>query len=221
MKKTRKAASLAATLITFGWLAGGANAALVISAVESGGNVVFSWGGGTLADSAIDVSALASSTDVYTEFANPGDNLGSTHAATGGLSSPSEGASFPMNGYNVPPATILSFGVSGRFENGIPFGSPLAIGQNSAPIDTSVSNIFALPATYTSMSILPSGSLTFIGETFASMGLTPTNINWVDWGAPGGDDLIQLQFSPVPEPSSTLLLGFATLCLVARRKRTT
>ena len=68
----------------------------------------------------------------------------------------------------------------------------------------------------------PTGFVTFTGQTFASMGLdahTPNTVIdlWAAQATPGSNDLVQ--FTVVPEPSTTALLGLGGLALIIRRRK--
>ena len=75
-----------------------------------------------------------------------------------------------------------------------------------------------VPSGYTSGNPL-SGSSTYSGVTFASLGVTPGTFVW-SWGSGGSADSITLNI--IPEPSTALLFATAAgfLSLALRRHRT-
>ncbi len=69
----------------------------------------------------------------------------------------------------------------------------------------------------------PSGTFTWNGTTLAGIGLsalttTPTTV-WTITEAGGSGDTIQFALAPVPEPSTTALLGLGGLALILRRRK--
>lgn len=81
------------------------------------------------------------------------------------------------------------------------------------------SNTLIVPSGYISGAPL-SASNTFLGHSFASLGLVPGTYVWT-WGSGVHADSLTIRIGavPVPEPSSILLIGTALAAGVAARKR--
>jgi hypothetical protein len=120
---------------------------------------------------------------------------------------------------------VGTFQLIDGYDAPIAFSGPLSIGTGGDiffPTSGSgdqfgtdfVFRTLVVPAGYTSGSAL-SGSSTYAGESFASIGLTPGTYVW-SWGSGGSADSLTLI---VPEPSAVLLLatGFAALAWRVRR----
>lgn len=155
--------------------------AIIVTATETGGDVVFSGGGSA------DLTGLSYST--------------TTNVTSGAIP---DGPVFYMNaGSNVDVFTGLS-GPSDFGTNNI-----LAASSSSGDVfGLSSSTSILLPDNYVSGAIL-SAAMTFNGQTFASMGLTPGTYVW-SWGAGGaGNDSLTLQIgdADVPEPAMIALMG--------------
>jgi hypothetical protein len=180
-----------------------AEASVVIDVSEVGGNVV-ATGGGT-----VGLAGLAPfGTAPGTAFMNPWFG----NVDIGGIS----GTYLEITEYN---------GVTGPTS----FGADLATFASSAsgdlfgvngsgPNGTGVD----VPFNYVSGSAL-SGSATFDGQTFASLGLTPGTYVYT-WGSGPTADSLTLQIGPaaIPEPGTwaMIMLGFAALGLAGFRAAT-
>ena len=77
-----------------------------------------------------------------------------------------------------------------------------------------------VPAGYVSGDALTLSSMTFTGETFSTLGITPGTYEWA-WGSGASADLFTLNVSAVPIPAAVWLFGSGLLGLigVARRKK--
>lgn len=179
---------------------GPAEASVVIDVSEVGGNVV-AMGGGT-----IDLSGLTPfGTAGGTAFMNPwfgNMDIGGTSGAYQDITE-YNGVTGPTS-FGADVATFASsasgdlFGVNGR-------------GPNGTGVD--------VPYNYVSGAAL-SGSATFDGQTFASLGLTSGTYVYT-WGSGPTADSLTLQIGPaaIPEPGTwaMMMLGFAALGFVGFR----
>ena len=183
--------------------AGRVQAATIIDANEMGGGVFIS-GAGTL-----DISSLTQDTTLTaatSPFLNP--RVGVLRVGPG---SP---APAPADGYEggISGGDSFFFGPGDIFRGGVGTGD--VFGPSA--------HILIVPDGYTSGSFL-SGTATFAGETFASLGLTQGTYIW-SWGTGGNADSLTLnigQTATIPEPSTCV--GLISLGLVGagvqRRRR--
>jgi hypothetical protein len=174
---------------------GPAEASVVIDMSEVGGNVV-TTGSGT-----VDLTGLS--------FTSSGEDAGFVFASLGSVAVGSSEADDFYSGA-IGPA---SFGTGGFI---IPFGQSgdlLGLIGNVSPAEILV------PHGYVSGTSL-SGSSTYVGQTFASLGLTPGTYLYT-WGSgPTADSLtIKIGTAAIPEPGTwvMIMLGFAALGLASFR----
>ncbi len=178
---------------------GPADAGVVIDVSEVGGNVV------TAGSGAIDLTGL---TFVQSQL-----------LPAPGLMQPSKG------GLVVGSAGQVMIDLYRGADGPTSFGPSAYTAANSGSGDgfgvTSgygVPAIF-LPPSYVSGTAL-SGSSTYVGETFASLGLTPGTYVYT-WGSSGAeDDTLTVKIGTVPEPATWLMmgLGFAGLGFAGSRR---
>lgn len=218
--KHKKVATLAATLITFGSLAGGANGAttiLDIASVTSGDATVF----GTL-DQLIDQSGLLDQSGLSATY-TPGvtDFTSFTSTTTHVNNSPSD--AWATSGNSA--VLIFDFGSSQTVSEFAFWGDN---GSNSSNIDLFTIDISNDPgfAVFTSLGG-GNGPLTNSDLVDAAVyDITDGTGRYVRLSAnnQGGSFVIlgEVAFAgtAIPEPSSALLLGLSALGLVSRRKRT-
>lgn len=178
------------------------NGAVTVTAIEAGGNVVFS-GSGTL-----NLSSL--------------HNLNSAEIYSG--INPYE-LEVPFLALGAPIGNVDEYEWDGIL--GISVPSPFGTGGWTHPSSGSGDSfgtaahewepgeaVIWVPHGYVSGSWL-SGSMTFTGQTFASLELIPGIYTW-SWGNGESADSMTLI---IPEPSSILLLSFGGLCVLLHRRR--
>ena len=174
------------------FMANTANAALVISASEDAGNVVFTYSG------SIDLTGLTSTGTFF-------ENRNAIFPGSGGLFSSGAGQQVAL----YTGGTLPAFG-SGIVFAGTGTGDVLNISTN---------NVFGLATDYVSGAAI-NGSLTIIGATFASMGLfegtfTSTLSNSETISMVIGDGLAD----PVPLPAAAFLFAPALGGIIVARRR--
>lgn len=200
MKTTKKVATLAATLITFGSLAGEANGAVLITISESGNDVV-ATGSGTLNTTSLSPFSQNSSVMNIINSSNPtitiGDTAGFNTAASDDTFDISVSGSFGGSGFGIASSST---------------GDVIGVGAFGGR------GFLYVPNGYVSGSNL-SGSAIWSDEDFDSLTLTPGDYTW-SWGSGANEDSLTVRISSVPEPSSITLLGLGALGFVSRRKRT-
>ncbi len=187
-----------------GWATATCHGDILVTAVESGGNVIFS-GSGTA-----DLSGLAPGANIgINRFIIPNE----AEVLIGG-----EGSLLDADAYSIS-AGPSSFG-SGGF-NFATDSTGDRFGINLNPFEDTQ---LILPDGYISGSQL-AGTATFAGQTFASLGLAEGTYVW-EWaaaGVTGGTDTFTLTIgNAVPEPGTAFLgsvMGGVGLLMLRRRRR--
>lgn len=196
-KKTAMAAlagALAAGTATSG------NAAIIVTMVESGGDVV-ATGSGTA-----NLTGL-------TLFSSPTAVLFGKNASAGVLilgPGPSQGLASIYKGISGP----ASFGATGTDLASSGLGDVMGVSFSGAD------DLLLLPVGYVSGTALNS-SLTFAGDTLASLGVTPGIYVW-NWGSGADADSFTLSIgnvTAIPVPSALSLLAFPLAGLFFSRRR--
>jgi len=165
------------------------NGDILVTATETGGNVVFS-GAGTF-----NLTALT--------IAGSNNTLSGINASASLISMNSLFGTDLYSGFTGPS----SFGTGSPFT-----GSTTASGSG---FYKSLNQI-AVPMGYSSGAFI-SSSMTFNGQTFTTLGLTPGTYVW-NWGAGANADSYTLQI--IPEPSSAIVLPLlAAAGMMVRRRR--
>ena len=198
--------ALAATLITFGSLAGGANGAVTINIFNDGTNVTISSAGGT-----VDLTGM-SIINFGIGFSN------SLHCGNFGLvgvegsdsgDSTEVGSLAYFNGFSLgngsrAPGTFTRGDqtIAIREVNGLGGGNDILFFPSGWTGGVNTLNAFSFTTEST--------NITTLGYISGSSAV---------WTATSGDT-VTIQISPpIPEPSSVLLLGFGTMGLLSRRRR--
>jgi hypothetical protein len=168
-----------------------ARAALILTMVESGGDVLVT-GNGTVDLTGLTLQGSGGAIAVMVPTAGELTigGAGSIDVYTG-LSSP---GSFGPGGFVLPS-------VSAGDIMGILNGPTLLV-----------------PGSYTSGTAL-AGSSTFAGHSFGSLGVNPGTYVWT-WGAGASADSLTLQVGPavVPEPATTILGALGLAAMAVRRR---
>lgn len=168
-------------------------ASIVITATETGGDVVFDYTG------SIDTTALAVDSVSQPSFSSGID---------------------PSNGYvffgTGGAYTWYLAGSTATFGTG---AYTTASVSNTADTFAVASSAFALPSGYTGFNLdnsvaLLTGQMTFTGASFASLEITPGTYVWTDLS--GGQTMT---FTTVPEPNAMTLACIATIAAAIRRNR--
>lgn len=179
------------------------NGAVTITAIETGGDVMFMGSGminlGSLSFSR-SIDSYAGLTPKNQSFP-PGVTLGGTGTGTDPLL---------MNRYlgiSTTPS-ILGSGAFRIFD--LVSGDRFGVGNRIVGAEISV------PDGYISGSMLQ-GTGTFIGETFATLGVVPGTYVW-EWGSGNSADSLTLNVL-IPEPSTGMLVIFGLSTMFLRRHR--
>ena len=174
-----------------------ANATINVNISEVGGNVLETMSG------SLDLTGLSDAGDF---FLITGIEPDFAYVATGPYGSDVEG----YTGLTGPS----NFGAGGLADASTSLGDPFALNGSGYGIPY----VF-VPLGYVSGSLL-SGNATWSGQSFASLGLTPGQ--YVYGGAQLDSVIINIGgVGGVPEPATwaTMLLGFAAVGFVLRRKQ--
>lgn len=200
MKYTLKSVSaLAAALITFGSLAGGANAAVIVSVSDNGSDLLFEWSG------SLELGGLPSS--------------GTLSGTTYNWMTPSlprmHGLSGAIEYYDFQSLTLTSFGTgTDLLSNGSSSGDSFGITIPSGTPGDTPGRVY-VPSGYTNQTL--EGTLMFTGETMSSQGIDLSTPVVFDFGLAVGT--VTIQAAVIPEPSSAFLIGLGALGFVMRRSR--
>jgi hypothetical protein len=191
--------ALLGVALTHGGPAGGA---VIVTATQSGGDVVFS-GSGTL-----NLTALTS--------------VGGTGNLLAGIDF---GRELLLGAAPMSFASVSFYGAAGQITAPGAFGSDLftqpSLGSGSRfgiaveAFSGQTAPAIVVPSGYVSGASL-SATSTFTGKTFASLGIVPGTYVW-SWGAGATADTLTLNI--VPEPIALLHLAAATAALGALRRR--
>lgn len=185
-----KMRTIAAIVITIGWLTGGANGALIISWIQSGNDVVAA-SSGSLAEPSVftnqDVSSIFPAY-VYSSGGYIGLTASLTDRWTG--------------------SDVGTFSASFAFSS---FDSGLLVGLGSIAGGAIIDSGYVYGTDLTSSS-------TWASTTLSALNLSQDDYRQMTYNvAGGGTDTITLQV--IPEPSLTFLLGVVGLGPVLRRRR--
>ncbi len=180
------------TLAVLIGLASTAHSAVTFTATQSGSDVIVT-GSGTLNLDAWGVSAGGFNTD------NLIPDMAGVIMGTAG---PEIGT-----GYGSP----TNYSAPANFGSGSAIDATSGSGDSFGITETSV---LFVPTGYSSDGPL-SGTMTFAGQSLASIGMTPGTYVW-SWGSGGTADSITLNV--VPEPTAALLVGLGVFATGLRRR---
>jgi hypothetical protein len=196
----------------FALVAPSAQAAVILTAVETGTDVVFTVEAG---------SSL--NLDAWTKDVEPGDEFGRIQPNTGVFmvgKVPADSIDQYSNPLNfMGPSGGNSFGTGGSAFGSSGFGG--ATCQNPTR-DCGLLGLIPggqflrTPFDYVSGEMLPNSTTTYAGEDFASLGLDVGMYTWT-WGSGGTADSLTLNI--VPEPSTAALMTLGLIGLAARRRQ--
>lgn len=196
MKTTSTVATLAATLITFGSLAGGANGAILFHFTEGVGVVNLSISGSLDTSATLSAGPVANNTLTFFK-SSTGLILGGSNALA--------------DSYNVNLGSWTSFGTNSN--------SIFAATSSGDRVSLLGNSAISVPFGYTSGSPITGGN-TFSGS-FASLGLTlGDHVSNFNSDLSSDSVIVRVGNASIPEPSSAILLGLGAFGIAARRKRT-
>jgi hypothetical protein len=177
---------------------------IVVNVNDAGGNVTFSSSGG-----AFDLTGLAFGVGGYVTGAGQGffDPVNPTFIVGGGN---------PVDFYRGVTVFPANFGTGALFINttgatGVGYGA-------SHPAYGTGTTSLLVPVGYVSGGALGAVTSTYVGQNFASMGLTPGTYVW-RWGTGAPNQSLTLNITSVPEPSTAGLVGLAVFGFGLMRRR--
>ncbi len=174
--------------------AGRSSGDIVLTAIETGGDVVISGGGAA--------------------------NLDGLNLLTNGVGF---GAIVPQDGTLLTPVGFVVVDFYGSTSGPVSFGTGTYVNPTSGFGDALgvESNSLYVPTGYVSGTNL-STTMVFANQTFASIGLTPGTYVWT-WGSGANADSFTLQIGAIPEPATlgVFSLGLVGLICLGRRRRHT
>jgi hypothetical protein len=177
-------------LICFGHSA--ANAAVVINAVESGSDVIFSYTG------QLDLSSLNSAAGLSWGYVGVKPDIGQFQQGAGSVDAYT-GLYF-----------FLPFGVGGETLTTNQTG-----GNKFGLMRVGSSDTLIVTAGYQSGQIL-SGDLTFANKDFSTLGVEPATY-YISWSNNGFSDSITMNIGSVPVPAPLPLLGLGAATAFSRK----
>jgi hypothetical protein len=180
------------------------NADIVVNVSDAGGNVTFSSSGGSF-----DLTGLVFGGGGYAT----GNGQGFSNAVNPSFV---VGGGDPVDDYSGVTAFPANFGTGSLFVNstgatGVGYGA-------SDPIYGVPSTSILVPTGYVSGGALGAVSSTYVGQSLASMGLTPGTYVW-RWGQGLPNQSLTLNITSVPEPSMAGVVGLAVLGFGLTRRR--